>query len=211
MFSHRKWRPLFQIALLSQSITDTFSLDTDYHRDYTTDDLFNVEFYATGDLKHLLTTGLGHLMSVILVILTLAMTMITTLKVGSMSKKEMEEWCFACLYSFTVYIFVLEPLKCICYLALQCYTWLLAVNITFKQGDSKEDKVLFYFELLQMLNYLFSFSEFFKQTVFSFKSKIYHFLDDTFSDDSQSTSLLVLSSFMHFFRTLHSGLVFLLA
>ncbi|CAG5135639.1 unnamed protein product [Candidula unifasciata] len=110
-----------QIALLAQTVTSAFSLEDDYQREYSNDDLFNVEFYATKNLKLLFPTNVGHFLLFLLVVLTLVMIMLTTVKGGSLPVSSVQEWFLRFVQCLLLYGFVFEPLKCLIYVVLQLY------------------------------------------------------------------------------------------
>ncbi|BFY98590.1 hypothetical protein BsWGS_01630 [Bradybaena similaris] len=110
-----------QVGLLSQSVTSAYALEGDYQREFSRDDLFNVELFATKNLNLLFPTNIGYILTFLLVILTLIMTLVTTFSGRNLTVPLVQKWFFRFAETFLLYGFVFEPLKCLIYVALQLY------------------------------------------------------------------------------------------
>lgn len=107
--------------MLAQSVTSAYALEGDYQREFSSDDLFNVELFATKNLNLLFPTNVGFILVFLLVILTLIMILVTTFSAQAFTVPLVQKWFLRFAQSFLLYGFVLEPLKCLIYAALQLY------------------------------------------------------------------------------------------
>ncbi|XP_055873868.1 uncharacterized protein LOC106079750 [Biomphalaria glabrata] len=110
-----------QITLASQNISDTYTQETDFQREYHRDELFNVEFYATSKLQVPFCSAMGTILILLVVLLTLLMMFFTTFKTSRMEVKDVRNWFVYCCLAFLLHSLVFEPLKCVFYRIFNWY------------------------------------------------------------------------------------------
>ncbi|KAH9500796.1 hypothetical protein Btru_073030 [Bulinus truncatus] len=110
-----------QITLASQNISDTYTQETDFQREYHRDELFNVEFYATNKLQVPFCSAMATIWILFVMLLTLCMMFFTTFKTSHMALTDVKVWFISCACAFLLHCLVFEPLKCLIYSIFNFY------------------------------------------------------------------------------------------
>ncbi|KAK3798220.1 hypothetical protein RRG08_020053, partial [Elysia crispata] len=110
-----------QVALAAQNASDSAAVETDFQREYHRDELYNVELYATRDLKRFFGTAFGFFVLFVLVAMTLLLMLFTTFRASNMSLEPAKVWFIACGKAALIYTLLLQPVKCFLYSLLRFY------------------------------------------------------------------------------------------